>query len=277
MIPGWHVEKISFVEKIDVIWDSIIHLQECPTYLVTPWSTSQLHEHNTAQTNAWRSESKINNEKENSRVRIGRITFTAEASNLEIGRYSCNPKTRSGFLHQEWRITQKILAIHLYCGLRTKSILYCRSWTRSKRKKEKEVVRVMYTLVQMEEKLFPPWRVYNLSPTMGGLQCVSTTMPAMLKKLRKVNHQIQWRLEKNAKDWFYLSATQKRILADIVCAIIMYQSLRWKNALQKLSKKIEKTIVRKTTYVSKAPDGTLRSTRGHKSSDVSSMLSGTRE
>ena len=35
----------------------------------------------------------------------------------------------------------------------------------------------------------------------------------------------------NANDWFYLSATQKRILADKVWAAIMYQSLRWKNAL----------------------------------------------
>ena len=51
------------------------------------------------------------------------------------------------------------------------------------------------------------------------------------KKLRKVNHQIQWRPEQNAKDWIYLSATQKRNLADKVWAIIMFQSLRWKNAL----------------------------------------------
>ena len=47
------------------------------------------------------------NWKENSRVRIGRIAFTAEASNLQIGRYSCNPKTINGLFNQEWGITQK--------------------------------------------------------------------------------------------------------------------------------------------------------------------------
>ena len=36
------------------------------------------------------------------------------------------------------------------------------------------------------------------------------------KKSRKVNYQIHWRREQNAKDWIYLSATQKRILADKV-------------------------------------------------------------
>ena len=47
------------------------------------------------------------NWRENSRVRVGRIAFTAEASNLENGRYSCDPKTISGLFHQEWRITQR--------------------------------------------------------------------------------------------------------------------------------------------------------------------------
>ena len=36
------------------------------------------------------------------------------------------------------------------------------------------------------------------------------------EKARKVNHQIQWRPEQNAKDQIYLSATQQRILADKV-------------------------------------------------------------
>ena len=45
--------------------------------------------------------------KETSRVRIGRIAFTAEAWNLWIGRFSCNPKTISGLFHQAWWITQK--------------------------------------------------------------------------------------------------------------------------------------------------------------------------
>ena len=72
------------------------------------------------------------NWKENSSVRIGRIAFTAEASNLQIGRYSCNPKTISGLFNQEWGITQKNPyknTIHLYRGLCPRSLLYCRSWT----------------------------------------------------------------------------------------------------------------------------------------------------
>ena len=36
------------------------------------------------------------------------------------------------------------------------------------------------------------------------------------KKSRKANHQIDWRPEQDAKYWIYLSATQKRILADKV-------------------------------------------------------------
>ena len=45
------------------------------------------------------------------------------------------------------------------------------------------------------------------------------------KKSRTVNHQIHWRLEQNAKDLIYLSATQKRILADKVWATKTNQSL----------------------------------------------------
>ena len=36
------------------------------------------------------------------------------------------------------------------------------------------------------------------------------------KKSRKMNHQIHWRPEQNAKYWIYSSVTQKRILADEV-------------------------------------------------------------
>ena len=39
----------------------------------------------------------------------------------------------------------------------------------------------------------------------------------------------------------------------------------------KLSKKIEKNIIRKTTFAVKGPDVTLRYSWGHKNSDVSSM------
>ena len=46
-----------------------------------------------------------------------------------------------------------------------------------------------------------------------------------LKKPRKVTHQIHWKSEQNAEYWIHLSATQERILADSVYAIIMYQSM----------------------------------------------------
>ena len=46
--------------------------------------------------------------REHSSVRmLVSLPKTAEASNLEIGRYSCNPKTMSGLSHQEWWITQR--------------------------------------------------------------------------------------------------------------------------------------------------------------------------
>ena len=45
-------------------------------------------------------------------------------------------------------------------------------------------------------------------------------------------------------------------------------SLCWKSALYKMSKNIEKKIVRKTTYVSKGPEGTLRNMWSHKNSHV---------
>ena len=148
------------------------------------------------------------NWKEISRVRIGRIVFTAEASNLQIGRYSRNPKTISGLFNQEWGITQKHPyknTIHLYCGLCPRSLLYCRSWT--------GIVREVYTLVQKKETHF----LYNEGWTIcfdnnaSEAEVITDT-----KKSRKVNHQVHWRPEQNAKDWIYLSATQKRNLADKV-------------------------------------------------------------
>ena len=48
---------------------------------------------------------------------------------------------------------------------------------------------------------------------------------ADVKKPRKVNDQIHWRYELNAEYCIHLSATQERILADSVYAIIMCQSM----------------------------------------------------
>ena len=175
MIPGWHTWR-RYHSRL--IFKNVFF-----------WRHDRRHSEEASAKLNW---------KENSRVRIGRITFTAEASDLEIGRYSCNPKTICGFLHQEWRITQKKNAIHLYRGLSTKSILYCRSWTRSKKKKSESRTDDVHTRTD-GRKTFHHGECTNLSPTMDGLQFVSTTMPAMLKKLRKVKHQIQWRLEQKRK------------------------------------------------------------------------------
>ena len=71
----------------------------------------------------------------------------------------------------------------------------------------------MYTLVEKEDKQF----LYNGECTIcfdnnaSEAEVITDT-----KKSRKVNHQIHWRPEQNAKYWIYLSATQKRILPDKV-------------------------------------------------------------
>ena len=98
--------------------------------------------------------------KRSSRVRMGRIAFTAEASkqvwNLwrwrwKIERYSCDPKTFSvrWLFYQDWRVKWKILhrsKIHLHRGSSTRSLLYYRSWIGIRReKKRKEGV---HTLAQ---------------------------------------------------------------------------------------------------------------------------------
>ena len=80
------------------------------------------------------------NWKENSRVRTGRIAFTAEASNLKIGRYSCNPKTISGvdYSTKNDELRKDSLnnsTILLRRGLSTGSLLYYRSLTGSRKKR----------------------------------------------------------------------------------------------------------------------------------------------
>ena len=76
-----------------------------------------------------------------------------------------------------------------------------------------EIVRVVYPLVQKENKHF----AYNGECTICLDNSASEAeVNTDTKKSRKVNHQINWRPEQNAKDWIYLSATQKRILAHKV-------------------------------------------------------------
>ena len=102
---------LRFLDDIrgeDIIRDS--HLQEC-LLRQHDGRHSEKHEQSIViiyfQYRERRSGTKSQiNWKENSR---GRITFTAEASNLLIGRNSCNPKTISGLFHQEWWITQRFL------------------------------------------------------------------------------------------------------------------------------------------------------------------------
>ena len=113
-------------------------------------------------------------------------------------------------------------------GSSTRSLLYCSCWTGTKWKERKEVVRRVYTLVQKEDKHFlhKGGCAICFDNNASEAEWITDT-----KKSRKVNHQIHWRPEQNAKYWINLSATQKLILADKVQAIIMYQSPRWKNAL----------------------------------------------
>ena len=69
------------------------------------------------------------NWKETSRVWIGNIAFTVEASSLKFGRCSCNPKTINGLFHQEHRITQR--SMQEYNVSSKWSLLSCRSWAGS--------------------------------------------------------------------------------------------------------------------------------------------------
>ena len=114
--------------------------------------------------------------------------------------------------HQEWWITQGILT--------RRQFIYTVNWARnhdSIAEAGLEIVRKVYTLVQKEDKHF----LYNGECTTSW-ENKSSEVITDTKKSRKVNHQIHWRLEQNAKDWIYLSAMQKQILA--VQAIIMHKS-----------------------------------------------------
>ena len=67
-----------------------------------------------------------------------------------------------------------------------------------------------------------------------------------LKKPRKVKYQIHSRSEQNAEYWILLCATQERILADSVYAIISYLSML-KECVVKVVNKVKTRIIRKTT------------------------------
>ena len=68
----------------------------------------------------------------------------------------------------KWKIPYKV-AIHLYCGSSTRSLLCCRSWIGIRTRKN-------------GNEYIHSWsRKTNISCTMRGVQCVSTTMPAKLK------------------------------------------------------------------------------------------------
>ena len=73
-----------------------------------------------------------------------------------------------------------------------------------------------------------------------------------LKKLRKVNYQIHWRSEQNAEYWIHWSATQERIWADSLYAIIMYQSIL-KECVVKVVNKSGDENSSQDTYASKGP------------------------
>ena len=69
-----------------------------------------------------------------------------------------------------------------------------------------------------------------------------TTMQTKQKQLQisrnriKVNDHIHWRSEQNAEYWIHLSATQERILADSVYAIIANQSMLKERVVKVINK-----------------------------------------
>ena len=92
------------------------------------------------------------------------------------------------------------------------------------------------------------------------------------KKSRKVNHQIHWRPEQNAKYWIYLSATQKPILEDRVWAVITYQSLPEECVVKVVNEDGNENCSQKTTQASKGPKVTLRNTRVHRTPTFQACL-----
>ena len=149
--------------------------------------------------------------------------------------------------------------INLYRGSITRSLLFCRSWTGSKRKEAEEVVRGSVHTPKKGRQTFPQQQeVYNLSRQ----QCQRSRSNYIY-----IDRNLGRRIIK------FIDDLSKMQCSECICpqrrneswqtkvqATITYQSPRWKIAFQKLSKKIEKKIVRKTTYARKGPDVTLRNT-----------------
>ena len=63
-----------------------------------------------------------------------------------------------------------------------------------------------------------------------------------IKKSKKVNDHIHWRSEQNAEYWIRLSATQERILADSVYAIIANQSMLKERVVKVINKSGHKKV-----------------------------------
>ena len=180
-------------------------------------------------------------------MRISRIAFTAEASNLLIGRYSCNPKTIGDYSTKNDELRKRF---------RTRENFICTPWI------EHEII----TLIQKLD-----WKLYgrcthsyrrktNISFTMESVQFIlchgectichdNNASEAVVitdtKKSRNVNHQIHWRPEQNAKDWITCPRRRNEFwqtkCKPSLCTSLYAQRMR----CQKLSKKIEKTIVHK--------------------------------
>ena len=118
--------------------------------------------------------------------------------------------------------------IHLYRGLSTRSLLYCRSWTGN-------CTEGVHTRTKGKQTFPIPWEVCHLSSTMGGVQIVSTTMPA--KQGESSNSLATWAKCKRTE--FTCPQRRNKIWQT---KSLSHHVLRWKNALQKLSKKIEKKL-----------------------------------
>ena len=137
-----------------------------------------------------------------------------------------------------------------------------------KRKELKEGVRDVHTRTEGRQTFSPQW---------SGVQFVSTTMPAKQKKLQIQRNRGRWIIN-------FIDDLSKMQSTEFTCPQRRNEfwqtqskpSLRTSLYAGRMccksgQRKMEKNIVRKTTYASKGPDVTLRNTWGHKNSDVVSM------
>ena len=108
--------------------------------------------------------------KENSRVKIGRMShclLPQKLLNLEIWRYSCNPKTISEFSNQEWWITQRFLIWVQFISTV--------DWVRNNFSIAEAGLEIVRVCTQSYK------RKTNISSTMVSVQFVSTTIAAKQK------------------------------------------------------------------------------------------------